>query len=86
MDESTNIIDRAQWVVFIQGAIDDFNIIERLLDLASMMSATIRENLTSEVLKMIKKFKLDTTKLSGLTRDGAPVMVGKHNKFCKNSL
>ena len=51
-----------------------------------MMSATIRENLTSEVLKMIKKFKLDTTKLSGLTRDGAPVMVGKHNKFCKNSL
>ena len=35
---------------------------------------------------MTKKYQLDPKKLSGLTTDGAPAMVGKHKGFCKTFL
>ena len=78
MDESTDITDTAQLVVFIRGVTDEFQIKEKFLDLANMMSTTTGEDLTLEILKMTKKFQLDPKKLSGLTTDGAPAMVGKH--------
>ena len=69
VDESTDIIDTAQLVVFIHGVTDEFQIKEEFLDLASMKSTTTGENLTLEVLKMTKKYQLDPKKLSGLTKD-----------------
>ena len=35
---------------------------------------------------MTERFRLDPKKLSGLTTDGAPAMVGKHKRICKNIL
>ena len=54
MDESTDITDTAQLVVFIRGVTDEFQIKEESLDLASMKSTTTGEDLTQEVLKMTK--------------------------------
>ena len=73
-------------VVFIRGVTDEFQIKEEFLDLASMKSTTTGEDLTLEVLKMTKKFQLDSKKLSGLTTDGDPAMVGRHKEFCKTFL
>ena len=86
LDESTDISDMAQLAVFIRGVTDDFEVKEEFLDLASMKSSTTGEDITKEVLKMSEKFRLDPKKLSGLTTDGAPAMVGKHKEFCKNFL
>ena len=86
LDESTDITDTAQLVVFIRGVTDEFQIKEEFLDLASMKSTTTGEDLTLEVLKMTKKFQLDPKKLSGPTTDGAPAMIGKHKGFCKTFL
>ena len=85
LDESTDITDTAQLVVFIRGVTDEFQIKE-FVDLASMKSTTTGDDLTLEVLKMTKKFQLNPKKLSGLTTDGAPAMVGKHKGFCKTFL
>ena len=51
-----------------------------------MKSTTTGEDITKEVLKVSEKFRLDPKKLSGLTMDGAPAMVGKHKGFYKNFL
>ena len=83
LDESTDINDTAQLAVFIRGVTDDFEVEEELLDLSSMKSTTTGEDITKEVLKVSEKFRLDPKKLSGLTTDGAPAMVGKHKGFCK---
>ena len=84
--ESTDITDTPQLVVFIRGVTDEFQIKEEFLDLATMKSTTTGEDLDLEVLKMTKKFQLDPKKLSGLTTDGAPAMIGKHKGFCKTFL
>ena len=86
MNESTDINDTAQLAVFIRGVTDDFEVKEELLDLSSMKSTTTGEDITKEVLKVSEKFRLDPKKLSGPTTDGAPAMVEKHKKFCKNFL
>ena len=86
LDESTDINDTAQLAVFIRGVTDDFEVREELLDLSSMKSTTTGEVIPKEVLKVSEKFRLDPKKLSGLTTDGAPAMVGKHKGFCKNFL
>ena len=75
----------AQLAVIILGVTDDFEVKEELLDLNSMKSTTTGEDIT-KVLKVSEKVRLDPKKLSGLTTDGAPAMVGKHKGFCKNFL
>ena len=40
LDESTDLSDIAQLVVFIRGATDNFEVTEEFLDMASMQSTT----------------------------------------------
>ena len=75
LDESTDLSDTAQLVVFIRGVIDNFEVIEEFLDMASMKATTTGQNICEEVIKMMKKFEIDTSKLVGITTDGAPSMV-----------
>ena len=86
IDESVDISDPAQLVVSVQGVTEDFEVDEELLDMASMESTTTGENIAQEVLKIVQKFRLDPKKMSGLTTDGAPAMVRKHNGFTKKFL
>ena len=54
----------------MRRVLDDFNVDVELLDLARIKSTTTGENLILEVLKMTKKCKFDSKKLSGLTTAG----------------
>ena len=83
LDETTDISDTALLAVFIRGVTNDFEIKEEFLDLASIKSTRTGEDLSQEVLNMTERFRLHPKKLSGLTMDGAPAMVGKHKGFCK---
>jgi len=75
IDESVDISNTAQLVVFVRRVAEDFEVDEKLLDMASMKSTTTGENIAQEVLKVVEKFWLDPKKMFGLTTDGAPVMV-----------
>ena len=86
LDKSTDLRDTAQLVVFIRGVTDNFEVIEEFLDMASMKATTTGQNICEEVIKMMKKFEIDTSKLVGITTDAAPSMVGKNNGFVKRFL
>ena len=86
LDESTDLSDTAQLVVFIRGVTDNFEVTEEFLDMASMQSTTTGQNICEEVTKLMNKFEIDSSKLVGITTDGAPSMVGKNNGFVKRFL
>ena len=86
LDESTDLSDTAQLVVFIRGVTDNFEVTEEFLDMASMQSTTTGQSICEEVTKLINKFEIDSFKLVGITTDGAPSMVGKNNGFVKRFL
>uniref|UniRef100_H2YP50 SPIN-DOC-like zinc-finger domain-containing protein n=1 Tax=Ciona savignyi TaxID=51511 RepID=H2YP50_CIOSA len=86
LDESTDVSDTAQLVVFIRGVTDNFEVTEEFLDMASMHSTTTGQNICEEVTKLMNKFEIDSSKLVGITTDGAPSMVGKNNGFVKRFL
>ena len=86
LDENTDSSNTAQLVVFIRGVTDNFEVIEEFLDMASMIAITTGQNICKEVIKMMKKFEIDTSKLVGITTNGAPSMVGKNNGFVKRFL
>ena len=86
MDESTDINDGAQLVIFIRAVTADFDIIEEFLDMASLFSTTTGQDICEQVLKVVKKFELNPAKLCGVTTDGAPSMIGKINGFITNFL
>ena len=86
LDESTDLSDTAQLVVFIRGVTDNFKVTEEFLDMARMQSTTTGQNICEEVTKLMNKFEIDSSKLIGVTTDGAPSMVGKNNGFVKRFL
>lgn len=83
LDESTDVSDTAQLVLFVPGITDNFEVIE-CLDMANMSPTTT--DISEQVLKLMKKFELDPSKQCGLTTDGAPSMTGKNNGFTRKVL
>ena len=86
LDESTDINDTAQLVIFIRAVTADFDIIEEFLDMAGISSTNTGQDICEQVLKVVKKFELNPAKLCGVTTDGAPFMTGKTNGFITNFL
>ena len=86
LDESTDINDTAQLVIFIRAVTADFDIIEEFLDMASLSSTTTGQDICKQVLKVVKKFELNPAKLCAVTTDGAPSMTSKTNGFITNFL
>jgi len=86
LDESTDVSDTAQLVVFVRGVTDNFEITEEFLDMTGMSSTTTGQDISEQVLKLMEKFQLDPSKLCGLTTDGAPSMTGRTNGFAKKFL
>ena len=86
LDESTDLSDTAQLVVFMRGVTDNFQVTEEFLHMAIMQSTTTGQNICEEVTKMMNKFEIDSSKLVGITTDGAASMVGKNNGFVKRFL
>jgi len=76
LDDTTNISNTAQLRIFIRGVTSDFKRHEDLLSLEPMHGTTCGEDLFEKLLLAMRKFNLPFEKLSGLTTDGPPAMVG----------
>lgn len=75
-DETTDITNTAQLAIFIRGITAEFDTREELLSLEAMHGTTRGEDLFARLVSSMKKLELSFEKLSGLTTDGAPSMVG----------
>lgn len=81
MDESTDISDTAQLLIFVRGVDEDFNITEELASLKSMKGTTTGRDIYGEFEKCMNSLNLPLQKLANVTTDGAPNMVGANQGF-----
>lgn len=79
LDESTDICDTAQLLIFVRGIDQEFTITEELASLQSMKDRTSADDLFEEVVQCLKRLNLSWNNLCGLTTDGAPSMIGSRN-------
>ncbi|XP_060129870.1 general transcription factor II-I repeat domain-containing protein 2-like [Zootoca vivipara] len=77
LDESTDIRDSAQLLIFIRGTNEKFEFTEELAALQSIKGTTTGEDIFAKVQQTIHDLKLDWAKLASITTDGAPSMVGR---------
>ncbi|KAL4083803.1 hypothetical protein QTP88_029119 [Uroleucon formosanum] len=75
-DESTDVCDTAQLLIFIRGIDFNFNISEELAELCSLKGTTTGEDLFIEIDKTFKKLGLSWNKLVSVTTDGGRNMSG----------
>jgi len=78
-DESTDVSDTAQLLIFLRGVDSDMNIREELLDLKSLKGQTRGADLFYNVCSAVNDMKLTWSKVSGIITDGAPAMAGEHS-------
>ena len=84
LDESTDISDTTQFIIFIRAVAAGLDIVEKFLNMASLFSTTTGQDICEKALKVMEKFELNTSILCGVTTDGAPSMTGRTNGFIKN--
>lgn len=83
LDESTDLTDTAQVAIFIRGVDVHLNITEELAALYPLKDTTCSRDFLEAVTWTLNRFSLQLDNLSGLTTDGAPAMVGKHEGLVK---
>ncbi|XP_056586089.1 general transcription factor II-I repeat domain-containing protein 2B-like [Triplophysa dalaica] len=76
-DESTDISDSAQLLVFLRGVNEDFEVTQELAGTETVSGTTKGEDLFLAVEHLLKKNELKWKNMAGITTDGAPAMVGK---------
>lgn len=79
MDESLDINDTPQLLVFIRAINSQFEITEELLDMVSLEHGTTGMEIKNAVLKILTTFNIGPEKITAFTTDGAPAMLGKRN-------
>ncbi|XP_060845827.1 general transcription factor II-I repeat domain-containing protein 2-like [Rhopalosiphum padi] len=78
MDESTDVCDTAQLLIFIRGIDDDFNVYEELADLCSLKGTTTGEDLFKSIDKSLNNLGFEWKKLVSVTTDGGKNMSGSN--------
>ncbi|XP_034547514.1 general transcription factor II-I repeat domain-containing protein 2-like [Notolabrus celidotus] len=78
LDESTDIKDTAQLLIFIRGINDRFEIVEEFLAMESMRGTTRGSDLYDKVSGCLERLNLPWTKLLNVTTDGSPNLTGKN--------
>ena len=63
LDESTDISDTVQLVIFVRAVTVDFDNVKEFLDIANLSSTTIGQDICEQVLKVVEKFELNPSKL-----------------------
>ncbi|KAK7925082.1 hypothetical protein WMY93_007392 [Mugilogobius chulae] len=87
LDESVDIVDTAQLVVFVRMAFSDSSTKEDFLTLLHLKERTRGEDIYNEVKRYMSDNNIPIHKLVAITTDGAPAMCGVHNGFialCRN--
>ena len=82
-DESTDISDTSQLVIFIRGVNDSFQVTEEMLNLLNLKDTTREEDIFQAVEKCLDENSLNFEALSRVTTDGAPALVGKNKGAVK---
>lgn len=82
-DESTDITDTSQLVVYIRGITESFQVKQEMLNLIGLKCTTKGEDIFQAVKKCLSDNGLDLETLSGLTTDGAAAMTGKNKGVVK---
>ena len=80
MDESTDVSNCAQLLVYVRYAINDA-IRSELLLINEMRTTTEGEDVFELVDNFFKEYGLQLTKLVGCTTDGAPAILGRKSGF-----
>ena len=83
LDESTDILDTAQLLIFIRGIDEHFCITEELLSMESLKGSTTGQDMFDAVMHSLEKLQLCLDKLVSITTDGAPSLTGKHSGLIK---
>ncbi|XP_065662674.1 uncharacterized protein LOC136085307 [Hydra vulgaris] len=77
-DESTDIQDKLQMVVFVRYVTSDVLVKEELLDLVELKDTTRGIDLKEAIDTVLVKVSAPKNKLVSVAADGATAMVGKH--------
>ena len=77
LDESTDIDDTAQLLIFVRGISENFEITEELLSMESMKDTTTGEYIFECVENALHKMQLPWQKMASVTTDGCPSLTGK---------
>ncbi|KAJ8872490.1 hypothetical protein PR048_026096, partial [Dryococelus australis] len=79
MDESTDLTDTAQFLIFVRGVEDNFELTEQLAGLYSMQSQTTGKAIANQVNKCVtERLQITYENLVVICTDGAPSMCGKN--------
>ncbi|XP_070264829.1 general transcription factor II-I repeat domain-containing protein 2-like [Myotis yumanensis] len=78
LDESNDIKDTAQLLIFILGISDNFEVTEEFLAMEPLKGKTRGEDLYDRVSTVMEKMKLPWSKLANVTTDGSPNLTGKN--------
>ncbi|XP_066953353.1 general transcription factor II-I repeat domain-containing protein 2A-like [Macrobrachium rosenbergii] len=78
LDESNDIQDTAQVLIYIRGIDENFEITEELLSMESLKDTVTGKDLYNSVINSLIRSRLSLDKLARITTDGAPSLIGKH--------
>ena len=81
IDESTDIKDSAQLLIFIRSLSPNFEFCEDLLSMETLSTHTRGEDIFGAVKNACIRNGLDLKNLRGICTDGAPAMIGNTNGF-----
>ncbi|CAN7937298.1 unnamed protein product [Ixodes hexagonus] len=76
LDESNDVCDTAQLLIFVRGADAKFEVTEELAALQSLKGTTTGEDIFNEVCECLDRLQLSWKDLKSVTTDGARNMVG----------
>ena len=80
-DESTDVTDTAQLIVFVRMVFADFTIKEDFLALIPLKERTRGEDVYNAFKDYVRDYKIPLHKIVAMTTDGAPAMLGVHSGF-----
>ncbi|XP_068209241.1 general transcription factor II-I repeat domain-containing protein 2-like [Palaemon carinicauda] len=78
LDESNDIQDTAQVLIYIRRIDENFEITEELLSMESLKDTVTGKDLYNSVINSLIRSRLSLDKLASITTDGAPSLIGNH--------
>ncbi|XP_068234156.1 general transcription factor II-I repeat domain-containing protein 2-like [Palaemon carinicauda] len=75
LDESNDIQDTAQVLIYIRGIDENFEITEELLSMESLKHTVTGKDLYNSVINSLIRSRLSLDKLASITTDGAPSLI-----------
>ncbi|XP_068224467.1 general transcription factor II-I repeat domain-containing protein 2-like, partial [Palaemon carinicauda] len=75
LDESNDIQDTAQVLIYIRGIDENFEITEELLSMESLKDTVTGKDLYNSVINSLIRSRLSLDKLASITTDGAPSLI-----------